>query len=166
MAHDSAGMHVNANDFRGVMRRFPTGVTVVAVADAAGEPWGLTVSSFTSVSLDPPLVLVCIGRSSNTHDRIVEAPGFGISVLAAGQANVAIRFAVDPAEGRFEKIAWEPGPVGYPVIGGAAAWLQCDLHDVLPGGDHSIVLGRVSATGVTGEPPMVYHEGAFGSVAP
>jgi flavin reductase (DIM6/NTAB) family NADH-FMN oxidoreductase RutF len=160
------GLHVNANDFREVMRRFPTGVTVVAVADGAGEPWGLTVSSFTSVSLDPPLVLVCIDRTSNTHDRIVEAPGFGISVLAAGQAAVATRFAVDPPEGRFDQIDWEAGPVGYPVIEGAAAWLQCDLHDVLPGGDHSIILGRVSATGVSREPPMVYHEGAFGSVAP
>ncbi|MEX2465633.1 MAG: flavin reductase family protein [Gemmatimonadota bacterium] len=146
------------------MRRFPTGVTVVAVADASGDPWGLTVSSFTSVSLEPPLVLVCIDRTSDTHDRILEAPGFGITVLSAGQSAIASRFAMDPAAGRFDDVAWDLGPAGYPVIGGSAAWLQCDLYEVLPGGDHSIILGEVRATGVSREPPMVYHEGAFGSV--
>ena len=157
---------VGNGDFRRVMRRFPTGVTVVAVADAAGEPWGLTVSSFTSVSLDPPLVLVCIDRSSDTHDRILEASGFGVSVLSVRQAGVASRFAVDPSEGRFDEVAWQPGPAGYPVLRDAAAWLECDLHEVLQGGDHSIILGRVRGTGLSDEPSMVYHEGAFGSVAP
>lgn len=160
------GPQVSANDFRRVMRCFPTGVTVVAVTDASGDPWGLTVSSFTSVSLDPPLVLVCIDRSSDTHDRITEASGFGVSVLATGQAGVASRFAVDPSEGRFDRISWRLGVSGYPVIDGAAAWLQCDLYEVLPGGDHSIILGEVRATSVSREPPMVYHEGAFCSVSP
>ena len=160
------GPHVSAADFRRVMRCFPTGVTVVAVTDPSGDPWGLTVSSFTSVSLQPPLVLVCIDRSSDTHDRITEAAGFGVSVLATGQTGVASRFAVDPAEGRFEHIPWSLGVSGYPVIDGCAAWLQCDLYEVLPGGDHSIILGEVRATGVTREPPMVYHEGAFCSVSP
>lgn len=157
---------VSNGDFRRVMRRFPTGVTVVAVADPSGDPWGLTVSSFTSVSLDPPLVLVCIDRSSDTHDRILEAPGFGVSVLAVGQAGVASRFAVDPSDGRFDEVGWHLGPAGYPLLQGAAAWLECDLHEILSGGDHSIVLGRVRGTGVSDEPSMVYHEGAFGSVAP
>lgn len=156
----------NKSDFRRVMRRFPTGVTVVAVVDEGGDPWGLTVSSFTSVSLEPPLVLVCIDRSSDTHAKLVEAGGFGISVLSMTQAGVASRFAVDPSEGRFDEVAWHVGPAGYPLILEAAAWLECDLHDVLPAGDHSIVLGEVRYTGVTDQPPMVYHEGAFGSVAP
>lgn len=156
---------MSAENFRQVMRCFPTGVTVVAVTDSEGEPWGLTVSSFTSVSLDPPLILVCIDRDSDTHDRIVEAPGFGVSVLAKGQAAVASRFAVDPAEGRFDHISWHLGATGYPVIDGSAAWLQCDLYEVLPGGDHSIILGEVRATGVTREAPMVFHEGTFCSVS-
>lgn len=154
----------SAGDFRQAMRRFPTGVTVVAVTDASGKPWGLTVSAFTSVSLDPPLVLVCIDRSSDTHDRILGADGFGISVLSEAQASVASRFAVDPSEGRFEQVEWFVGPDGHPVIRGASAWLQCALHEVLPGGDHSIMVGEVRATGVSDEPSMVYHEGAFGSV--
>lgn len=157
---------VTALDFRQVMRRFPTGVTVVAVTDPAGDPWGLTVSSFTSVSLDPPLVLVCIDRSSDTHDRLLEAEGFGVSVLAVDQTSVATRFAVDPSAGRFDAVPWHRGPEGYPVLEGSAAWLECAVHDILPGGDHSIILGEVRASGVSGERSMVYHEGAFGSVAP
>jgi len=156
---------LSADDFRRVMRCFPTGVTVVAVTDPSGDPWGLTVSSFTSVSLDPPLILVCIDRASDTHDRIAEASGFGVSVLSKGQSTVASRFAVDPAEGRFEHVPWRLGVAGHPVIDGSAAWLQCDLYEVLPGGDHSIILGEVRATGVTREPPMVYHEGAFCAVS-
>jgi flavin reductase (DIM6/NTAB) family NADH-FMN oxidoreductase RutF len=146
------------------MRRFPTGVTIVAVADHAGEPWGLTVSSFTSVSLDPPLVLVCIDRSSDTHDKLLDAEGFGVSVLSAAQAGVASRFAVDPSRGRFDDVAWRRGPDGHPVLEGASAWLECSIHEVLGGGDHSIILGRVKSSGVSAEPSMVYHEGAFGSV--
>ncbi len=148
------------------MRQFPTGVTVVAVADASGAPWGLTVSSFTSVSLDPPLVLVCIDRSSDTHEKIVEASGFGISVLAASQAAVASRFAVDPSEGRFDEVGWHLGPASFPLLNDAAAWLECDLHEVHSGGDHSIILGLVRGTGVTDESPMLYHQGGFGSVGP
>ncbi len=153
-------------DFRRVMRRFPTGVTVVAVADPSGVPWGLTVSSFTSVSMDPPLVLVCIDRGSDTHEKILEAHGFGISVLAVDQAHVASRFAIDPSEGRFDDVAWHLGPSGRPLLAGAAAWLECDLHEIHSGGDHSIILGLVRETGVTDQPSMVYHEGAFGSVGP
>lgn len=137
----------------------------MAVTDASGYPWGLTVSAFTSVSLEPPLVLVCIDRSSDTHDRILEAEGFGISVLSEAQASVASRFAVDPSEGRFDEVEWFVGPDGHPVIRGASAWLQCTLHEAHPGGDHTIIVGEVRATGVSEQPSMVYHEGAFGSVA-
>ena len=139
---------------------------MVAVADTDGVPWGLTVSSFTSVSLDPPLVLVCIDRDSDTHEKILEASGFGISVLSVDQTRVASRFAVDPSHGRFDEVGWHMGRSGYPLLKGAAAWLECDLHEVHSGGDHSIILGRVRETGVTDEPSMVYHEGAFGSVGP
>lgn len=155
--------NASAVDFRTVMRRFPTGVTVVAVADAAGTPWGLTVSSFTSVSLDPPLILVCIDRNSETHDRLLAADGFTVNVLSAGQTGAALRFASDPAEGRFDDVAWTRGSGGHPILTDASAWLQCDVHEVLSGGDHSIIVGRVHGTGVGEGPSMVYHDGAFGS---
>jgi len=162
---DIMNPRASAGEFRRVMRRFPSGVTVVAVAGSDGVPWGLTVSSFTSVSLDPPLILVCIDRSSETHDRILAAAGFGVSVLSVEQGQVAMRFATDPAEGRFEGVDWTRGADGHPVLEGASAWLQCELHEVLPGGDHSIIVGRVLTTGLGILPPIVYHEGIFGSVA-
>jgi len=149
---------------RRVMRRFPTGVTVVATRDPGGEPCGLTVSSFTSVSLDPPLVLVCLDRASDTHDRLLAGRGFGVSVLSAGQERVARRFAAEPAEGRFAEVEWDTGRHGQPLIRGAAAWLECSVHEVLPGGDHSIIVGRVEDSEVGDGRSMVYHGGAFGSV--
>jgi flavin reductase (DIM6/NTAB) family NADH-FMN oxidoreductase RutF len=160
--------HVETHEarFKSVMGRFPTGVTVVAARDRDGEPCGLTVSSFASVSLVPPLVLVCIDRAATSHDRIVEAGGFGISILASTQTAVAERFAVEPAEGRFDDVAWNPSETGHPIIEGAAAWIDCEIHEVVPGGDHSILIGRAVAEGVGGANSMVYHRGAFGSAGP
>jgi flavin reductase (DIM6/NTAB) family NADH-FMN oxidoreductase RutF len=160
-------MHVpvSAGDFRQAMRRLPTGVTIVAVVDEDGEPWGLTVSSFTSVSLDPPLVLVCIDRMSETHDRLLDAEGFGVSLLSVGQEPIARRFATDPSQGRFDGVDWHYGVVGEPIIDGSAAWFGCAVRDILPAGDHSIVVGEVVGTGVSGKASLVYHQGAFGSVA-
>jgi len=159
-------MHVpvSAGDFRQAMRRLPTGVTIVAVLDEDGEPWGLTVSSFTSVSLDPPLVLACIDRMSDTHDRLLDADRFGVSLLSIGQERIARRFATDPSQGRFDSVDWSCGAQGEPIIDGCAAWFECTVRDILPGGDHSIVVGEVMRTGISGKPSLVYHQGAFGSV--
>ena len=148
---------------RQVMAGFPTGVTVVASSDEQGNPYGLTVNSFTSVSLDPPLVLVCIGQSSASHDRLVSGPGFAVSLLAADQGSVATRFASEPSEGRFDDVAWRPSPRGAPVLDGCVAWLDCDLEEVLQGGDHSILLGRVSATRMEDGPALLFHRGRLGS---
>jgi len=160
---------MDGNDAEGalreVMNRLPTGVTVVAVCDAEGTPWGLTVNSFTSVSLDPPLVLVCIAHAAGSHDRMIETGGFGVNILSRGQAHVAARFASDPAEGRFESLPWCVGPLGHPVLHGAAAWLQCTLESVLPGGDHSILLGRVAVSGTGDEPALVFHRGTYSEVS-
>jgi flavin reductase (DIM6/NTAB) family NADH-FMN oxidoreductase RutF len=145
------------------MACFPTGVTIVAARDAAGDPVGLTVNSFASVSLDPPLVLVCIGHGSNSHDPIVGARGFTVSVLAANQGEVALRFAARPSEGRFEDVAWRTAPSGHPVIEGAAAWLDCVIDEVIKAGDHSILLGRTIACGAGSEPALVFHRGTMGS---
>ena len=146
---------------RSVMACFPTGVTVVAARNASGEPLGLTVNSFTSVSLEPPLVLICIGHGSSSHDPIIAARGFTISVLAASQGDVATRFARLPSEGRFDEVAWRAAPSGHPVIEGAAAWLDCSIDEVIVAGDHSILLGRTLACGAGEEPVLVFHRGTM-----
>ena len=148
---------------RSVMACFPTGVTVVAARSGSGAPIGLTVNSFTSVSLDPPLVLVCISHGASSHDSIIGARGFTVSVLSAAQAEVAQRFATRPSEGRFAGVEWRAAPSGHPVIEGAAAWLDCAIHEVIPAGDHSILLGRTTAWGAGVEPALVFHRGVMGS---
>lgn len=147
---------------REVMGAYPTGVTVVTGSDEAGLPFGLTVNSFTSVSLEPPLVLVCIGHSSTSHDRLVEAPTFGINVLAADQAGTAERFAREPSEGRFDDFAWAQGTRGSPLLEGAVAWLECTRHQVVPAGDHSILVGRVERSAVGDGPALLFHRGRLG----
>lgn len=144
---------------REVMSAYPTGVTIVAGRDADGSPYGLTVNSFTSVSLDPPLILVCIDHTSSSHARLVAAPAFTVNVLAAGQRDVAYRFASEPSEGRFDELEWTPAESGAPIIEGSAAWIECSAHEVVRGGDHSIVVGRVERSAVTDRPALVFHRG-------
>lgn len=148
---------------REVMGAYPTGVTVVTATDACGVPFGLTVNSFTSVSLEPPLVLVCIGHRSNSHDRLVDAPAFGINVLAAHQGLAAQRFAREPSDGRFDECTWAPGASGVPLLDGAVAWLECARHDVIGSGDHTILIGRVERAGVGEGPALVFHRGRLGA---
>lgn len=147
---------------REVMSAYPTGVTIVAGRDADGSPYGLTVNSFTSVSLDPPLILVCIGHTSTSHARLITAPAFTVNVLAADQGELAYRFATEPSEGRFDDFDWSPARSGAPIIEGVAGWLECSAHEIVRGGDHSIVLGRVERSVVTDRPVLVFHRGRLG----
>jgi flavin-dependent trigonelline monooxygenase, reductase component len=150
---------------RTVMSRFPTGVTIVATTEADGTPIGLTVNSFTSVSLEPPLVLVCINRSANTHDRLIEAASFTVSILSAGQADLAARFAKRPSEGRFEGVEWSMAPSGHPVLAESAAWLDCAIHQVIGAGSHSVVLAEAVAVGLGHDAPLLFHRGSLGPLS-
>jgi flavin reductase (DIM6/NTAB) family NADH-FMN oxidoreductase RutF len=148
---------------RDIMGRFPTGVTVVASLDAQGAAFGLTVNSFTSVSLDPPLVLVCIDGGAASYRSLMVAQHFAVSVLASDQAGVADRFASGPSEGRFEDVRWHGAGYGSPVLDGAVAWLECSRHEVFAAGDHSILLGRVESVGGEDRPALLFHRGRYGS---
>ena len=151
--------------FREVMGRFPTGVAVVCSRTGGSAIWGLTVNSFTSVSLEPPLILVCIDREAASHDKLIAADTFAVSMLAEDQADVAKRFAAGPAEARFEEVPWREASDGSPVLDGAAAWLECVASGVMPGGDHSIVLGRVIASGSSNRGALLFFGGVYGKVA-
>ncbi|MDH3205879.1 MAG: flavin reductase family protein [Gemmatimonadota bacterium] len=160
---EGGGGQAMGPSLRSVMACFPTGVTVVATRDASGAPLGLTVNSFTSVSLDPPLVLVCIAHRSASHDPIIASQSFTVSVLSAAQGDIAQRFATSPSEGRFDGVDWRGAPSGHPVIEGAAAWLDCSIDEVIVAGDHSILLGRTVACGAGDQPALVFHRGEMGS---
>ena len=155
----------DSGQFREVMGRFPTGVAVVSTRADGSALWGLTVNSFTSVSLEPPLILVCIHRRAAAHDKLIAADTFAISMLAEDQADVAKRFAEEPAETRFEGVAWRNASDGSPLLDGAAAWLECVTSRVMPGGDHSIMLGRVIASGSSDCGALLFLRGDFGKVA-
>jgi flavin reductase len=130
---------------RRVFGSFPTGVTVVTVG--GGTPHGMTANSFASVSLDPPLVLVCVDRGAVMHEVLATTRCFGVSVLGAHQAPVARHFADRwrPAgQAQFEQVDWVPGrATGTPLIAGAVARFECELWRSYDGGDHTIFLGRV-----------------------
>jgi flavin reductase (DIM6/NTAB) family NADH-FMN oxidoreductase RutF len=150
--------------FRQVLGAYPTGVTIVATLDGEGAPCGMTVNAFTSVSLDPPLVLVCVAHGASSHDPLLGSRTFAVSVLAAEQAALAAHFSTEPADVRFLEVDWHPGPLGDPVVDGAAAWLACTLEAVHPGGDHSILVGRVEELGLGASDALVFYRGTYGRV--
>lgn len=134
---------------RSVLGRFATGVTVVAAR--GGAPCGMTANAFTSVSLDPPLILVCVDRSAAIYDTVLAAGSFSVSMLSARQEHVA-RYFADHSRPRgaeeFGSVEWWPGPsTGAPILQGALAWLDCTLVNSYDGGDHEIFIGSVQASG-------------------
>lgn len=155
--------HTKSTSLREVMGTYPTGVTIVASCDAKGDPYGLTVNSFTSVSLNPPLVLVCLGQTSASHDRLSAGSSFSINILSAAQSDIAGRFAREPSKGRFDDVPWTPGSLGDPVIAECVASLDCTLQEVMAGGDHSIILARVEAITMSDRPALVFYRGRLGS---
>lgn len=158
-------MPVSTADFKRAMGQFATGVTVVTTLDADGRPLGLTVSAFSSVSLDPVLVLVCIDNNSETHDGFEASRTFGVSILAEGQEDWSDRFAFGGSE-KFTAAPLITGASGVPLVPGALAHLECRVHSRLPGGDHTIYVGEVTSIAVAPGRPLVYHGGAFGRFEP
>ena len=143
---------------REVMRVFPQGVTVVTWTASDG-PKGITVSAFTSISLDPPLILVSISKKSSLHDAFIESKSFAVNFLADDQRSVSDRFAGRHDVGnRFHGIKFETGLAGSPVIQGARALIECNLWRIHDGGDHSLVLGRViEARKLNDKLPLVFY---------
>lgn len=156
---------MDQRSFRRVMGTFPTGVTVVTARTGEGDPVGLTVNAFTSVSLAPPLVLVCVDRASGSHGRIVSAGAFAVNILSSAQGALARRFASEPASERFEGVAWRSGPGGAPILDGGVAWLACALDAAHPAGDHTILVGRVEEAGLGEGEALAFYRGAFTTVA-
>jgi flavin reductase len=165
-AHITAAVDVSA--FRQAMGSFPTGVTVVTVASGDGDMHGVTVNSFSSVSLDLMLVLVCLNESSRALGFIERAGAFGVNVLSAGQYDVARWFA-DPhrpaGSAMFDGVPLEPGATGCPILANATASFDCRLRQSYRAGDHLILLGEVVA--LIHRPhlePLIFHAGTYESL--
>jgi len=160
-------MDFTAADFKAAMGRFTTGVTVVTTA-LGSQRAGITVNAFCSVSLDPPLVLVCIERTAHIHDLLIEAGVFAVNLLAERQDEVARCFATSSDRRNYEFCDCETGVVqtGAPVLRDTLGFLDCVITDVFPGGDHSIVVGRVEALGAADRKPLVYYRSQYTDLAP
>ncbi len=147
-------------EFRRVLGQFATGVTVVTARDKSGAPVGTTVNSFTSVSLNPPLVLWCLAHSSKSIAVFRKASHFAVNILAAGQHALSHRFAT-PAPDKFEGVDYADGPVGVPLLRGVIAHIVCRRVQRMLGGDHDIFLGRVEEFKRFEGKPLVFHSGRY-----
>lgn len=153
----------DARALRNAFGAFMTGVTIVTAAEAGGEPVGLTANSFTSVSIDPPLLLVCVSKLSSSLPTIHAAGGFAVNILAEAQQELSNRFA-RPAADRFGGVAWRRGPVGAPILDGVCGWFDCRLREEVSAGDHVILLGHVEAFEHAGGAPLGYAKGGYFSL--
>lgn len=149
---------VNERAFRSTVGRFLTGVTIVATVDSGGRPWGMTANSFTSVSLKPPLVSVCIARGSGSFDAFSSCNAFGISILAESQRHIAIRFA-QPLAYKFAGLEVDEPIPGALTLSDSAAVLACRTVQRVEAGDHTILIGEVIVCGDQDRPPLGYHRG-------
>jgi flavin reductase (DIM6/NTAB) family NADH-FMN oxidoreductase RutF len=151
---------------RQIMRRHAAGVAVITARDDSGAPVGLTVSSFTPVSLDPPLVGFCLGNRASVQPALLGSTGFAVNVLGGDQADLATRFATHGVD-RFAGLDWAAGPGGWPRLPGALSWLACTTVGRQPAGDHVFVLGHVddAEAGPAGI-PLVHHGGELIALRP
>ncbi|MFG2041354.1 flavin reductase family protein [Dactylosporangium sp. NPDC048998] len=157
---------MNADGFRRVLSNFCTGIVVITAYDDAG-PTGLTCQSFTSLSLDPPLVVFSVGRASTSWPRVRAAGVFAVNILNADQQDVSHAFATRRGE-KFIGIDWTPGHRGAPLLDHAVAHIECTLDAVHDGGDHEIVLGRVTALRESnpGAEPLLYFRSRYRQLRP
>ncbi|WNI23173.1 flavin reductase family protein [Streptomyces sp. ITFR-16] len=167
---DDERLPVDPGEFRRVLGHFASGVTVVTAHDPQdpGGPAGFACQSFASLSLDPPLVVFMVARTSTTWPRIARAGAFCVNILGADQGALCRGFAVSGAD-KFDGVAYTPSPAtGSPLLGGVPAWVDCRIQAVHTGGDHLIVVGRVAALGAAeeagggAEGPLLFHRGVFG----
>ena len=140
---------------------FATGVTVVTCLGPDGEPYGLTANSFTSVSLDPPLLLVCIAKQAACAEAMIGASHFAVNVLQTGQQPASIRFATRH-EDRFGPNDWSPGEYGAPVLDQSLGVFECEAHAIHDGGDHHMLIGQVvKARFDASLDPLLYFRGSY-----
>ncbi|HVA25437.1 MAG TPA: flavin reductase family protein [Chloroflexota bacterium] len=155
-------MAVDESDLRRAVARFAAGVTIVAAAGKKRQPRGMTVSAFLFVSFEPPLIVASVASGVPALAAIEQRHAFGVSILAVDQQTLSDRFASEE-EGRFEGVAHEVLPSGAVTIGGAIASLDCALQQVLPLGDHTILVGKVQAAAFREGRPLLYYRGKYGS---
>src|SRR6266487_1964128 len=151
---------IDPHRYRKVCSQFASGVAVATVLAADGVPHGLTISSFTAVSIRPPLILICIDFACQALEHFRRAAYFAVNVLADSQRELAVTFAAKP-EARFEGVVWEPGETGAPLLEGALATIECRVERVMEAGDHAVVFGEVVGAEVHEGQPLLYFNRGY-----
>lgn len=150
---------VSPEEYRDAVRHFASGVTIITAA-AEGEVNGMTASSFASVSLEPPLILVVLDKASRTNAMIQKVGSFAVNILAREQEEIARTFARS-TDKTFDELPHQVGPMGAPLLDGSLVWLECRTTEVFGAGDHDIVIGEVLTTGGSEGEPLVYHDRSY-----
>jgi flavin reductase (DIM6/NTAB) family NADH-FMN oxidoreductase RutF len=153
-------MPISNEEFRAALSRFASGVTVVTTKDLNGELHGITVSAFCSLSLDPPLVLVCIEKSAGSHDALLESKAFIVNILSSVQGDISEQFASLLTD-KFKNVSVRSGINDIPIIEGVVASLECSLRQFCDGGDHTIFVGFVENVSTADGDPLIYARSSY-----
>lgn len=154
-------MTLDPDSFRSVLGRFASGITVITSIDADGRDVGMTASAFSSVSLNPPLVQVCVDRTASMFEALLQAERFGVNVLADEQESLSRRFAAVESSHRFEGIGYTRGDSGVVLLEDALAHLECRIASRIEAGDHMIFLGEVDRATARDAKPLLYYRGGY-----
>ena len=156
-------MGFDSKEQRRIMGKFATGVTVVSTS-LGDTTWGMTANAITSLSLDPPLVLVAVGRDSQSHRNYKESGFFAVNILSASQESISTRFAsTGPKD--FADLATKTAVTGAPILEGALGYVDCELVEILPGGDHDIFIGKIVAGDAGEGDPLIFYSGKYAQLA-
>ncbi|MEO6877869.1 MAG: flavin reductase family protein [Gemmatimonadaceae bacterium] len=151
---------IDSDTFRSVLGRFASGVTIVTARDEAGADHGMTVSAFCSLSLDPPMVLLCVDHAASMHDLLLDHPRFGVSILSSDQEEYSRRFAREESD-RFDGIAYSRGDAGVVLLDDAIAHLECEMSAHYDAGDHTVFLAAVQHAAPRDGRPLLYYRGGY-----
>jgi flavin reductase (DIM6/NTAB) family NADH-FMN oxidoreductase RutF len=154
-------MTIDPDSYRSVLGRFASGITVITSIDADGRDVGMTASAFSSVSLQPPLVQVCVDHTASMFEALVHAERFGVNVLAAEQEALSRRFAAVESSHRFEGIGYSRGDSGVVLLDDALAHIECRIASRMEAGDHMIFLGEVERATARDAKPLLYYRGGY-----
>jgi flavin reductase (DIM6/NTAB) family NADH-FMN oxidoreductase RutF len=154
-------MTIDPDSYRSVLGRFASGITVVTTRDADGRDVGMTVSAFCSVSLDPPLIQVCVDHEASIHGALSQSTNFGVSILAAEQEALSRRFATAESTRRFDGIGYQRGESGIVLLEDALAQLECRLVARHEAGDHTMFVGEVESASARSARPLLYYRGGY-----
>jgi flavin-dependent trigonelline monooxygenase, reductase component len=155
---------IEKNELRRAMGHFATGVTVITTRDEEGQPFGLTANAISSLSLVPPLILICVDKSADTYPYFARSKVFAVNILSEDQETISRRFATSGIE-KFEGTGYHKNEMGCAILDGVVGHLDCRIVNSFDAGDHTIYVGEVDAVGLTEVPPLLFFRGGYCKLA-